>query len=100
MRSDESMNALKNDLLAHNWDTVYRETEVDCAHEAFLRLFKSLSDKFCPIIEYIKKMKYKECPWMSKGLINACKKKNALYRNFIKQKLKRQKLNRKNIKIS
>ncbi len=31
-------------------------------------------------------MKYKECPWMSKGLQNACKKKNALYRNFIKQK--------------
>lgn len=36
----------------------------------------------------IKKTAYNDCPWLTKGLKNACKKKNALYRNFIRKRTK------------
>lgn len=43
LRTDENMNAFKNDLLAQNWDVVYKENDVDS--ETFLRIFTSLYDK-------------------------------------------------------
>ena len=35
-----------------------------------------------------KKRAYDNCPRLTKGLQNACKKKNALYRNYIRQRTK------------
>lgn len=43
-------------------------------------------DKNCPIIQHRRKRKYIDKPWITKGLQNACKKKNTLYREFIKQR--------------
>lgn len=45
-----------------------------------------LYNTHCPIKSYIKKNKFLKCPWMTKGLQNACKKKNYLYRIFTKLK--------------
>ena len=86
LRTDETMNALKKDLLAQSWDAVYNETDVNNAYETFLRIFMSLYDKNCPIKQYSRKHKYTDRPWITKGLQNACKKKNTLYREFIKQR--------------
>jgi len=86
VRTEEMMNALKNDLLAQNWEIVYKETDVETAYNIFLRLFTTLYDKNCPIIQYSRKRKYTDKPWITKGLQNACKKKNTLYREFIKQR--------------
>ncbi len=44
-RSQETMNAFKNDLLAQNWDSVYRNKDTDSAYEEFLRIFTSLYQK-------------------------------------------------------
>lgn len=35
-----------------------------------------------------KRKKSAKCPWLSKGILNACKKKNNLYRKFIKLRTK------------
>ena len=46
------------------------------------------------------KFKYSDSPWITKGLQNACKKKNTLYKEFIKLRTKTQKINIRNIKIN
>lgn len=56
------------------------------AYEEFLRIFTTLYDKICPIAQYCRKLKFAECPWISKGLHNVCKKENILYRDFIRLK--------------
>ncbi len=88
MRSEETMNTFKNELLAQNWEVVYQENNVDNAYERFLSVFKQLYDKNCPIKEYKRKRKYSNYPWITKGLQNACKKKNTLYREFIRLRTK------------
>lgn len=82
------MSALRNDLLAQNWENVYRENDVDRAYESFLGTFTLLYNKNCPIRQYSRKQKYVDRPWITKGLQNACKKKNTLYREFLKERTK------------
>ena len=98
VRTEETMSSLKNDLLAQNWEKVYNESDIDNAYETFLRIFTSLYDKNCPIKRYYRKQKYKDRPWFTKGLQNACKKKNTLYREFIKQRTKEAEKKYKNYK--
>ena len=85
VRSEESIGLLKNQLREQNWDALYVEKDVDTAYETFLKIFNSLYDKNCPIKKYHRKVNFINCPWISKGLQNACKKKNTLYREFIRQ---------------
>ena len=80
------MSAFKHELLKYNWKGVFEETEVNIAYDRFLDIFIKLYNKNCPIKQYSNKNKYVDNPWMTKGLQNACKKKNSLYRLFIKQK--------------
>lgn len=87
-RSEESINAFRQDLLNQSWDGVYDNGDVDSAYSTFLRMFSTLYDKHCPLREYYSKKKHTSCPWITKGLLNACKKKNTLYREFIKGKTK------------
>lgn len=88
VRTEETINAFKSDLLAQNWENVYNESDIDGAYEGFLEIFISLYDKNCPVKQYHKKLKDKNQPWFTKGLQNACKKKNTLYRGFMKQRTK------------
>ena len=37
---------------------------------------------------FIIQLKYTKCPWITKGLRNACKKKNTLYRDFLRHRTK------------
>lgn len=58
IRSEESMSLLKNQLLEQNWETVYKDKDVDGAYESFLKIFNSLYDKHCPIKKHYKKIKF------------------------------------------
>ena len=88
IKTDKSINMLIQDLVSQNWDMIYNEKDVDGAYNIFLEIFKAKYDKHCPINEYNKKRAHDNCPWLTKGLQNACKKKNALYRNYIRQRTK------------
>ena len=68
MRSEESINTLKNELLEQNWDKLYRERDIGTVCETFLMIFRSLYDKNYPIKEYSRKQKYIHCPWITKGV--------------------------------
>lgn len=83
VRTEESMIAFRNELLTQHWGIIYEEEDIDKAYDKFLTIFKLLYDRNCPLKPYRRKQKYIDSPWITKGLQNACKKKNTLYREFI-----------------
>lgn len=85
-RNEGSMTLFRNELLKQNWNEVYGVEDIDIAYESFLKTFNTLYDKHCPMKRYNRKQKYNDSPWLTKGLQNACKKKNSLYRDFIKHR--------------
>lgn len=58
VRTEESINAFKNGLLSQNWDILYNENNINCAYEEFLKIFKRLYDKHCPVKRSNRKLKY------------------------------------------
>lgn len=83
IRTEETINSLKEELLNQNWELVLNEDNIDKAYETFLYTFKLTYDRNCPIRKVIKSNKYLDTPWITKGLKNACKK---LYREFLKNR--------------
>lgn len=69
-----------------NWTSVYNETGADKAYDLFLDTFNDLYGKDCPCKWYSNKNRFAGNPWMTRGLQNGSKKKNILYRQFIKNK--------------
>ncbi|KAF7660965.1 hypothetical protein LDENG_00270650, partial [Lucifuga dentata] len=63
-----------------------------------MKILMELYERNCPLRNYSQKYKSENNPWMTKGLQNACKKKNALYRKFIKCRTKETKTKYKKYK--
>lgn len=45
LKTEESLNTLKNNLLIQNWEAVYRENNVDNPYDNFFNVFKQLYEK-------------------------------------------------------
>lgn len=86
-KTPEAVEALKEDLGKQNWNVVYIHDDPNDAYDEFVSIFTALYDRHCPLRPQ-KKHKYEEKPWMTRGLENACKKKNILYKQFLKDRIK------------
>ena len=81
-------------LRKQNRDDFYNSTDVNISYDRFVIKFCDLYDKSCPIKKIRRRHRKQEetrrhrniKPWLTKGLPNACKKKNSLYKNFIRTK--------------
>lgn len=82
-RTDEAIFRFRNDLSEQDWKEVY-VGEVNAAYEAFLDKYLTLYERHCPYVQCRYKDSFSKNPWITRGLQNACKKKNKLYRDFIK----------------
>lgn len=98
LRNEDSLNAFKQSLVKQNWTFLMEETNVNAAYDNFLSTFMHLYNTHCPIIVTKCNKKTKTRPWITKGL-NACKKKNLLYKQFLKER-SIQSENIKHIKIN
>ncbi len=78
VKSPEAITAFKAERLSHDWQEVYVDYIMN-----FICIFE-FNDQYCPFKEYRQNHKDREKPWLTKGLEKACKKKNRLYRHFIK----------------
>ena len=68
-----------------NWDDVLHSCDVNEAYDNFIRTVKDLYEEACPI----KKVNPKHVPiqpWLTVGLLRACKKQKLLYKQFLKNK--------------
>ena len=69
-----------------SWNKVLIKTDTN-KPIIFLEDFLELYDTCIKINNTCKNRRYKK-PWLTKGLLNACKTKNNLYKQFIKNKTK------------
>ena len=82
-----SVKLLNSELINQNWDNIYSQTSVNDCYEHFLQKVDLVVNKVCPMETKTIKHGNKCKPWLTKGLLNACKKKNTMYKTFIKTKL-------------
>lgn len=88
-RTPEAIAALKGDLCAQTWEEVYATPDPDRAYNAFLLTLIQLYDQHCPRKKYyIKNKNSQDKPWLTKGIAKACKRKQQLYRVYLKQRTK------------
>ena len=71
--------------LRQDWNKVYVKGANE-AYESFLEIVAELYEKNCPLAKKIVKPKYAEKLWLTKGISKACKKKNSLYKDFLRKR--------------
>ena len=87
LRTHNAITALKEDLSRQLWNEVYETNDPNKSYESFLSIILELYNKHCPLRKTPNKLiKRQEKPWITKGIENACKKKNMLYKIFLKQR--------------
>lgn len=84
-RTPEAIEVFKEELGRQNWDDVYSYENPNEAYDIFLEKILNIYDKCCPL-KAIKVNHKIQKPWFTKGIIKACKKKNILYRKFLKSR--------------
>ena len=76
--------SLQNELSAQSWESVINSDDVNVAYSNFVNIFNLLLDKHCPVKKICITNKKDSKPWFTNGLRNACKKKNTLYKQFLR----------------
>ena len=66
------------------WTEVYKAFDVNDAYNKFINIFSNLCNNCCPIVK-VKCRNNNDKPWITNGIRNACRKKNHLYKSFIKK---------------
>ena len=84
-KTQNAINSFKEDLLRQDWNKVYVKGANE-ANESFLEIVAELYEKNCPLAKKIVKPKYAEKLWLTKGISKACKKKNSLYKDFLRKR--------------
>ena len=82
--TDENMQALNNYLIRFDWTTIISSTDVDECYSLFINEIIDAINFHCPLKKV--HLRTSHNMWMTKGLINACNKKNNLYKKFIKNR--------------
>lgn len=68
IKSTDALDALKTDLLTHNWSDIYCSNDVNTAYSAFLNNFNYFYNKNCPMIQIKTTAKHRNEPWITNGI--------------------------------
>lgn len=68
------------------WDEILNNDDVNSSYKKFIEMFKNIYEVSFPVRTISRKDKRQHKPWMTSGLKNACKKKNILYKRFLKSR--------------
>ena len=80
--TEKSINAFKHDLNKSSFLPDNR-TDVNSTYNFFSNKFKLLYEKHFPIKTFKQKVKYKKNPWITTEIIDSCRQKAKLYKNFL-----------------
>ena len=81
--NDEKLVKIRNDLQDVNWADVASATEPNEAYRLFMVKFKHAIDMHCPLSKSKVSNCAKDKPWLTKGIIKSCRRKNRLYYKFV-----------------
>ena len=84
--SDENMNVFKTAMHTNDWSTVYNTDGVNNKYNAFCSVLNKCIDEFFPERKIKINTKSETKPWISHSLVNSIKKKNAMYKNYLKSR--------------
>ena len=82
-----TLNDLKNRLTSHDWNPVLSSHDPNQAFSLFLKDFQHHYSNAIPVKSYLTRYKQRK-PWLTEGLLISIKRKNKLYKNRNKNKLK------------
>ena len=77
---------LKAELNDVDWNCIYTCSDCNESTSKFINKIKDIYDKHFPVKKVNVNSRRHLKPWMTKGLITSCNKKNRLYKNFIRLK--------------
>ena len=86
--TDRNICEIISELVKTEWDEILNSDDINFSYGTFVNKLTDIYRKKCPIItsKVTNKRHYK--PWMTSGLKNAGKKKNLLYKYFLKSRSK------------
>jgi len=79
---ESNIEMLSNRLSDIDWTEVTNCNDVNTSCSTFHCIFTMLFNICCPIIRMNANCKLNHKPWLTPGLVNACKKKNNLYTRY------------------
>ena len=83
---DNNAFLLIESLKQEKWDNVLQTDDVNLVYTNFVSRFSTLYNHHCPVEKVIINQACKKKPWFRNGLKNACRKKNVLYRTFLRDR--------------
>jgi len=84
---DSNINNFTDKLSKCNWNDVHINDDVNIAYKCVHKIYVDLYNETCPLVK-MKCLDKCQKSWLTKGLINAIKKKNYLYKSLIKYNFK------------
>ena len=84
--TEAKIECFKERLLEVDWSHVHQQNDVNEAFNYFLEIFIRLYNETFPQKRILQNLKNDTKPWMTKSIINACAKKNMLYRQFLRNR--------------
>jgi len=86
IRSQKEANIIRLQILLNecDWTNLLQENDLNKSYDTFLARFLDCYDTACPRRYVTLKVdNQSNKPWFTKGLVNACRKKNYLYKKFL-----------------
>jgi len=80
-----------------DWSNILNTDDVNMAYKKFHKKFTDVYNETCPVVK-LKLRRKNHKPWITASLSNACKKKNLLYKQFLKYRTEESQLKYKNYK--
>lgn len=81
--SHKSLANLTQHLQTKRWDAVFNTTDPDCAYNSLISEINDSIDKTIPE-KIIKQNAIQPKPWITNGILKSIRKKNTLYKKYIK----------------
>ena len=75
--NENNLNQPNIDLRNQNWSDTLQAKNVNVAYEYFINNVKNSFERNCPL-QRIKSKQLNNKPWLTRGLLNACKKQKSL----------------------
>lgn len=82
VKTDESIDKLRNKLIAQDWGIIHKEKDINKAYDEILKIFNVLYDENCPIKQQKTKKHNPKDNQFTKGLWNACINKKTDIENY------------------
>ena len=86
--TDRNICEIISELEETEWGEILNSDDVNFSYETFVNKLTDIYSKNCPAATGKVNNKRPNKPWMTSGLKNACKKKNLLYKYFLKSRSK------------